>query len=231
MGYRNIIFDLDGILIHSAELTGSIIDRMLTERYANAVANRGLVRAMDALGGAVMIAAVMGPYTADPAADLEVFSALHRTIDIPGGIVFPGVAETLDQLQGMGVGMAICSNKPQVLCEKILGDLGLDRSFAAIVGSQPDRQRKPDPASAFIALAALGGTPGETLFCGDSAIDLATARGARCDPCLVNWGYGTAVERESAPEVPLLESMADLVLRVHDSNGLGLFAGRGDPGR
>lgn len=207
---RRIIFDLDGTLIDSAQLTAAIVDRMLADRGAVTRADRALIRRMDALGGEAMIAAALGEWSQDPAREIEEFRTIHRTIDIPADLPFAGVPEVLADLRDAGIAMAICSNKPQFLCEKILGELGLARHFAAIVGSAPGRARKPDPESATIALASLAGTRENTLFCGDSVIDLATARGAGLTAALVAWGYGTAEALAQDPDAPLVRSMQAL---------------------
>ena len=85
----NIIFDLDGTLIDSARITGQIIDAMLAERGVSAAADRDLIKAMDAVGGVAMIAAVMGAHSSDPAADLEEFRRRHRVVDVPHDVLFP----------------------------------------------------------------------------------------------------------------------------------------------
>lgn len=209
--YRNIIFDLDGTLIDSARLTGAIIDQMLVARGIEARADRDLIRRMDAVGGEAMIAAVLGPHSSDPAAEIAEFRALHREIIVPADLPFPGVTETLARLAAQGVGLAICSNKPQDLCEKILSELGLAHLFAAIVGSTPDRLRKPAPEAAKLALAGLGSTPADTLYCGDSTIDLATAQAAGLAVTLVEWGYGTAEAFKADPGTPIVKTMSALV--------------------
>lgn len=216
MTYNNIIFDLDGTLIDSARITGAILDEMLADRGVPGLADRGVIKAMDAVGGTAMIAAVLGRHTADPAADLEEFRRRHREIDVPCDVLFPGVAAALDILAARGTGMAICSNKPQALCEKILGDLGIADRFAGIFGSMPDRPRKPDPAGALLALRALGSRAETTLFCGDSVIDAETAAAAGMPMCLVGWGYGTAHAQAVHPDLPVIDEMADLLALVHD---------------
>lgn len=221
MLFRNIIFDLDGTLIDSARLTGAIIDLMLQSRGAAHGADRALIREMDAVGGATMIAAVMGEHSVDPAAEIEEFRAIHRTIPVPGDLAFPGVTETLGQLRDAGIGLAICSNKPQVLCDKILGDLGLADHFGVIVGSAPDRPRKPAPATALLALEGLGATAHETLYCGDSAIDVATARAAGLPVVLVRWGYGTAAALGDDARIPVIDTMSDLGGAIMGHGGLG----------
>ncbi len=204
----NIIFDLDGTLIDSARLTAAILDRMLAERGVPTGADRALIRRMDAVGGEAMIAAVLGVHSFHSSRELDEFRSIHRTIAVPEDLPFPGVRETLAALHAAGIGLAICSNKPQFLCEKILGDLGLTQHFRAIVGSAPDRPRKPAPDCAELALAALAGNVTDTLYCGDSTIDIATARAVGLPVALVAWGYGTAEALAEEPETAIFESMS-----------------------
>jgi phosphoglycolate phosphatase len=215
MAIQNIIFDLDGTLIDSARLTGQIIDTILADRGIAAAADRTMIRKMDAIGGEAMIAAVMGKHTIDPAADLAEFRARHRTASTPADLAFPGVAETLTRLDDAGVRLAICSNKPQDLCEKILIDLGIDQHFAAIVGSTPGRPKKPAPDAAMLALALLEASPCNTLYCGDSTVDLATAEAVGVPMILVDWGYGSADVLERTPDLATISTMQELYRIAH----------------
>ncbi|MFA6219022.1 MAG: HAD family hydrolase [Erythrobacter sp.] len=220
MAIQNIIFDLDGTLIDSARLTGLIIDQMLADRGVADVADRE----MDAVGDEAMIAAVMGIHSQDPAADLEEFRARYRRIEVPGNLAFPGIVDGLAAIRRSRRALAICSNKPQYLCEKILCDLKVDHRFAAIVGSDPVRPGKPAPDA---ALLALGGTADDTLYCGDSLVDVLTARAAglpvALPVALVEWGYGSAEASSFEPGLPLVRTMSCLVGILHDESGLGLL--------
>lgn len=207
---RHILFDLDGTLVDSVRLTCAIIDAMLATRGIAFRADPAIARAMDAIGGEAMIAAVMGPHCRDPGIEIAEFRARHAVVETPPDLAFPGVAESLAALADAGIGMAICSNKPQHLCEKILTDLGLARHFGIIVGARSDLPRKPAPDGARLALAALGADPAATLYVGDSAVDVATARAAGLAVALVDWGYGFADARIAAPNARVLHSLTQL---------------------
>lgn len=211
MKFRNIIFDLDGTLVDSARLTGQILDGMLNDRGVAVRANRDLIRAMDAVGGEAMIAAVLAEHTSNPAADLAEFRERHKIAETPADLAFPGVTDGLAQLAKAGVAMAICSNKPQHLCEKILSDLGLVAYFAGIVGSTPTRPRKPAPDAALLALDQLGARADSALYCGDSRIDLATARAAGLEMVLVEWGYGTKEAVAAEPGTRVISNFAQIL--------------------
>ena len=208
---RHILFDLDGTLVDSVRITCAIIDAMLADRGIDHRADPELARAMDAVGGVAMIRAVMGVHCRDPDAELAEFRARHAVVPTPPDLAFPGVPETLAALAAGGATLAICSNKPQPLCEKILGDLGLARHFRAIIGARPDLPRKPAADGARLALAALGAVAGNALYVGDSAVDVATARAAGIPLVLVAWGYGLVDARAAAPLAPVIDTPLQLL--------------------
>ncbi len=209
--HRFILFDLDGTLIDSVRVTCAIIDAMLADRGAAHRADPAIAKAMDAVGGEAMIAAVMGAHCRDPATEIAEFRRRHAMAAIPADLAFPAVPSALAALDGAGVAMAICSNKPQPLCDKILGDLGLTRHFRAIVGARPGLPRKPAPDGANEALAALGAVAADAIYVGDSAVDVATAQAAGLDVALVSWGYGLADARLADPAAPVLDDLMALL--------------------
>ncbi|MEY4850456.1 MAG: hypothetical protein RLZZ331_1460 [Pseudomonadota bacterium] len=208
---RHILFDLDGTLVDSVRITCTVIDDMLAARGITFRADPAVARAMDAIGGEAMIADVMGPHCRDPKQEIAEFRVRHAVVATPADLAFPGVSDALAALAAGGVAMAICSNKPQHLCEKILADLDLAGHFAAIVGARPDLPRKPAPDGARLALAALGADPAVTLYVGDSPVDVATARAAGLPLALVDWGYGFDAARTTAPNARVLHSLAQLM--------------------
>jgi phosphoglycolate phosphatase len=166
---------------------------------------------MDAIGGEAMIAAVMGSHCRDPKVEISEFRARHAVAATPPDLAFPGVADGLAALARAGIGMAICSNKPQHLCEKILVDLGFGRYFTAIVGARTDLPRKPAPDGARLATAALSARPDAMLYIGDSAVDAHTAQAAGVPLALVAWGYGLDGARREAPHAPVLQNFESLL--------------------
>ena len=211
---RHILFDLDGTLVDSARITCAIIDAMLAARGAAHRADPSLVRAMDAVGGAAMIRAVMGSHAGDADAELAEFRARHAVAQTPADLAFSGVQPALAQLANAGITLGICSNKPQGLCVKILDDLRLAGHFATIIGARPELPRKPAPDGARLAMQDMQAEPATCLYVGDSAVDVATATAAGLPVALVAWGYGLEAARAAAPDALILHDLADLALHA-----------------
>jgi putative hydrolase of the HAD superfamily len=82
----------------------------------------------------------------------------------------PGAIETLEQLRGRGIALAVVSNWDVGLPEH-LGRIGADRLFSAVVTSAEAEAAKPDPAAFRLALERLEVEPARALHCGDEDED------------------------------------------------------------
>lgn len=114
---------------------------------------------------------------------------------------YEGIPETLLALGQKGVVNAVLTNKPHAiacsLVERFLGE-----RIALCIGQTPSSISKPDSHSMDGVLAALGAQRSQTLYVGDTDVDMMTAKntGVACAAAL--WGYQP---RESlAPYSPML---------------------------
>ena len=113
---------------------------------------------------------------------------------------YPGVAELLSRLQQKGTMLAVASNKYQEATEKIVRHYFPNIEFLSINGQQEGVPVKPDPSIVFDILLKAGVTKDETVFIGDSGVDMETARRACVDSIGVTWGF--------RPEKELIETYA-----------------------
>jgi phosphoglycolate phosphatase len=112
--------------------------------------------------------------------------------------VYPGARELLEQLTDAGYPLAICSNKPQRLCHKLLDETGLIRFFRTIVGGDTLDKSKPDPTPLIYALSRLSGETDTALMIGDSAVDQRTADATGVRFAFFTGGYDDGVDRAKA---------------------------------
>jgi phosphoglycolate phosphatase len=101
---------------------------------------------------------------------------------------YEGITELMKKLQEQGYKMAIVSNK----IDSAVKELN-DRFFADYVdtalGEKTGINRKPAPDMVYAALKEMGSTKEESIYIGDSEVDLMTARNSEL-PCIsVLWGF------------------------------------------
>ena len=102
---------------------------------------------------------------------------------------YDGMPELLMDLHEMGVRMAVASNKYQLAVDKIINHYFPDINFVAIEGQREGMNIKPDPSVVFSILAKAQVPKAETLYVGDSGVDMETARRACVDSVGVTWGF------------------------------------------
>ncbi len=101
---------------------------------------------------------------------------------------YPGVEEMLHRLKRQGARIAVVSNKLQAgvteLCRHFFAD-----TVDVAIGEREGIRRKPCPDMVMEAMRQLGAAPGETVYIGDSDVDIETARNSHL-PCIsVLWGF------------------------------------------
>jgi phosphoglycolate phosphatase len=124
---------------------------------------------------------------------------------------YPGVPELLSALAGRGIPFGVLSNKPDDLTKKVVAGLFPGAGFALVRGETEAFPRKPDPASALDACARLGARSGETLYLGDSGVDMKTAKAAGFLALGALWGFRGEAELREAGADALLASPEDLL--------------------
>jgi phosphoglycolate phosphatase len=107
------------------------------------------------------------------------------------------VREVLEELRANGVRLAVVTNKEDRYTQAILDSHALSPLFDRVVSGDTFPARKPDPAGVFACMEAFGATASRTLFVGDSAIDVATARNAGVAVWALPYGYNMGEPIES----------------------------------
>lgn len=124
--------------------------------------------------------------------------------------LYDGIIEFLDELNAMGMKLAIVSNK---IDESIKG---LNRYYMGnripvAVGGRDDLPKKPARDLADIALDKLGKDTSSAVFVGDSDVDIDTAENLGI-PCIsVTWGFRTREELLAANAKYLADTPQDVI--------------------
>lgn len=110
--------------------------------------------------------------------------------------LYPGAVDVLHHFSARK--QAVVTNKPNPYATDILKALGVAEHFTAIIGGDPGVPKKPDPAAVKQLMKAAGAMESETLFIGDSVIDIETAQNAGIEVIVLTHGFGAENELKSA---------------------------------
>ena len=120
-----------------------------------------------------------------------------------------GVRELRAALKCVVVNVGIVSNKKneatRLICEKLLGGL-----YDYAHGAANEEERKPKPDIVYDAMAHSGASKNETVYVGDSNVDIETAWNAGIDCISVTWGYRDKAALEKAGATAFAEDAKQL---------------------
>lgn len=101
----------------------------------------------------------------------------------------------LKTITAAGVRLAVASNKYQDGAEKLVNHFFGEYDFVRILGQREGQPIKPDPAIVDQILAEVPSvTKSETVYVGDSNVDMQTGLNAGVRTVGVSWGFRTREE-------------------------------------
>lgn len=208
--YDTIIFDLDGTLLDTLEdLTASVnhalglfsYPRRTQEEVRRFVGNGVRVLMRRALPGGEDNPAFERVF----AAFREHYAAHCRDHTHP----YPQIMELVRELKERGLRLGIVSNKSDREVKE-LNRVCFGGLFPEAVGEREGVRRKPEPDSLLYAVKSLGSTPENTLYVGDSEVDVLTAANAGVDCVSVTWGFRSEEQLRSSGATQIIHAPGEL---------------------
>ncbi len=210
--YKLVIFDLDGTLVNSLEDLGNACNEALS-KYGFPVHEMSRYRYFVGNGVPALIERALpeGEKTKENIAGVkgafdEIYGRTYNHITRP----YDGINELLEELKNRGVLTAVASNKPDNFTRQIVSEM-FPPVFSVVSGKRDGFEKKPDPAIALFIAKQLGVRCSETLFAGDSSVDMLTASNAGMDSIGCTWGFRTAEELIDSGAVYMADKPMDIL--------------------
>ncbi len=124
---------------------------------------------------------------------------------------YPGIIEMMDNLSAAGISFAVASNKYQEGTESLVAKYFGKYDFSCILGQRDGKPIKPDPEIVKEAMKVAGSSEEETIYCGDSDVDMQTGANAGVKTIGVTWGFRTRDELSAYNPWILAESACEIV--------------------
>lgn len=104
---------------------------------------------------------------------------------------YDGIPDVLEQLKARGVRLFVMTNKDTVaakgMCDRLFGETMFEGVYGP--GGQWQMKAKPDPDGVYRIMKITGSSADETVFIGDSDVDVNTGRNAGVHVLGCEWGY------------------------------------------
>lgn len=124
---------------------------------------------------------------------------------------YPGIEELLCTLQGHKIHIAVASNKYQLATEKLVQHFFPTIQFAIVLGQREGIPIKPDPSIVNEILQHTGISCKDSLYIGDSGVDMQTAGNANVDSIGVTWGFRTREELRENGAIHIVDSPKEIL--------------------
>ena len=188
---RGAIFDLDGTIVDSLDAIRTAFIHTIdtldldvdVEKTFGEMMNWPLTIGMEKIFPGV-----------DLAHAVEVFRKKYYSIYKDMTPIKPGMDKVLRYLADTGVKLTVATNKHAPYARELIEHLGIDHFFEAVIGVGDVTNPKPAPDMVDAAIKRMGTTKRDTIFVGDSQVDIETARNSRIDIYVLSDSFDTPEE-------------------------------------
>lgn len=207
-----VMYDLDGTLIDTASEIALAVNATLIQ-YEFDVVTENQVKAW--IGhGTVWLMQQAWPNKCDIHVEarwntvMENFMQHYKSVVGTISRPYPTALETVVKLKKQGIKQAIVTNKEEPYTSKILAQHNMNGLFDLLISGNSLPYKKPNPAVVEYCLEALGETKENSLFVGDSEIDIATAKNAGVTCWVVPYGYNAGREIANANPDKMIDNIS-----------------------
>ena len=214
MGYLNynIIFDLDGTLVHSVPDMHYAINKTLTQYKLANISEQKLQTFVGE--GMLSLSKKVVDYCGGNEELYEtVFKSYRQNYSIEPykySTLMPGVMNALNYFYDQKIPMGICTNKRQFVTEKLIKQMSLDKFFDVVIGAQDNIPLKPKPDMIQLTINQFNSIKGSFFMVGDTSNDIDAAKSANIKSIAVNGGY-THVDINSLGADYTLDTMEEII--------------------
>ncbi|MBO4488888.1 MAG: HAD family hydrolase [Bacteroidales bacterium] len=208
-----VIFDLDGTLLNTLQDLADSANYML-EKHHFPTYSADAYKYFVGNGMPKLIERIMPEVHAPKDLFNECLKMFldHYTIHMSDKTQpYPGMTELLKHLKERGIRIAVATNKAHEVLPELFATFFPDIAFDVCLGQRPGIPVKPDPQMVYDILETTGCTAAETLYLGDTGVDIQTALAAGVQPVGVLWGYRPRSEMEAAGATLFIQQPLDLL--------------------
>ena len=189
MKYKYVLFDLDGTILDTLDDLADATNAALREcGYPERTRDEVRMFVGNGIRKLIERAVPNGTSEEDIVRTHEAFTAYYSVHCKDKTKPYDGILDLVRTLKQNGIASAVISNKADYAV-KALCDEYFEGLFELSVGEREGIRKKPAPDSVFEAMRVMGAKKDETVYIGDSDVDVMTAKNAGIDCIGVSYGF------------------------------------------
>jgi len=184
----NLIFDLDGTLVHSLPGIAQSLNESLKQHQLTTHDDETI---RDFIGnGSRNLCDRAANFPKKKLLDSleQAFMANYQRFWKTGTDIYPGIMDLLENLTDEHQ-LHVLSNKPHAFTTEIITTLFPTIPFHTVLGQRQGISKKPDPSGIHEILENAPHPTSPAYLIGDSVVDLNTAKNANIQSIAVSWGF------------------------------------------
>lgn len=209
---KAFIFDLDGTLLNTLEDLANASNYML-QNLSFPIHDVNSYKYRVGNGIPKLISRSL-PQTAQTDETLNkaaaLFNAYYSAHKTDCTVSYNGIDELLRSLKQKGAKLAVATNKEQGFARELV-NMYFPDTFDYVSGMTVNSSPKPDPDIVLHILDKLCLKPKDTIYLGDSGVDMLTANNAGLYACGVLWGFRQADELWENGAKMLIHTPSDIL--------------------
>ena len=204
---KGIIFDLDGTLIDSVDAIHKSFNWALGN-FGHEPIDREQLKVLSKESITGMMHQRVG---SDALKDsMERFKEKYIELIMKNPPLFSDVKEVVLFLKKAGVILGVATNMEGRYAKEILKQSGIEKQFTSVIGADNPGLMKPNPKMIYNVLKGMNVQREDTVFVGDSAIDIETGKNAQMDVYVLPTGFETKEKLSENGPRRLLNRLDDL---------------------
>lgn len=185
-----VLFDFDGTLVDSAPDLANSANYLRSLHHLDPLP-LSYLRPYASKGARGLLKASLDMETDHPDYEQQkdIFLTHYAANSTVHSQLFDGVEELIEQLNELGLGWGVVTNKVVHLTQPIMDHFGLSQSSQVLVGGDSTPHIKPHPAPLFLACELTGIEPQNCIYIGDDERDIVAGKAAGMATLVTAYGY------------------------------------------
>lgn len=190
--YKACIFDLDGTLVDTLDSLLYSVNKTMEEMQLRPI-TKEQCRVFVGNGSKYLLERTLevsgNPTKTRLEEALETYDRIFKEGCTYRAEPYDGILSMLHTLKKTGMKLAVLSNKPDLQAKHVVETIFGKDLFDYVQGQKEGIPRKPDPIAALMIAQKFAIQPEESLYIGDSEVDVATGSAAHMPTIGVSWGF------------------------------------------